>query len=77
MGVKFEWLNHPPEQGRKKGGVARFRIGDEYHHIQVSSIATAMQLHKLLQHAHEAGMRKGDELSAEAELQRVKDWLIG
>lgn len=77
MGIKFEWLNHPHESGVKKGGIARFKIGGNYHHIEVGTVDVALQLHKLLQHAHEAGLKKGDQLSSEYEKQRVMDLLLG
>lgn len=77
MGIKFEWLKHPQQEGSTSKGIARFKIGEKYHHVNIASIASAMQLHKLLQHAHEAGVIKGEESSATEERQRVSDLLGG
>lgn len=77
MGIKLEWLNHPQTHGDKKGGIARFKVGETYHHVHVASATMATQLHKLLQHAHDAGVKKGDDLSTAYERQRVADLLIG
>lgn len=77
MDIKLEWLNHSRSDANKKGGIARFKIGEDWHHIHVASPDTAIRLHKLLKHAHSAGVRVGSELSAALETQRVSDWLRG
>jgi hypothetical protein len=77
MSIVLEWLKYPHEKGVDDEGIARFKIGENYHHVNVTSIANAIQLHKLLQHAHDAGLKNGNALTIAEEHQRVKDWLSG
>lgn len=77
MGIKLEWLNHSRSNSNKLGGIARFKIGEDWHHLHVASPDTAIKLHKLLQQAHSAGVKNGCDLSAALEAQRVSDWLGG
>lgn len=77
MGIKLEWLDHPKTEKTKNGGIARFSIGGKYHHVQVDSVEMAFRLQKLLQHAHEAGVKKGGEQGVAYDHQRVRDLLSG
>lgn len=75
--IKLDWLNYPYGKETDGVGTARFKIGEEYHHVQVTSVASAQQIHKLLQHAHKAGMKMGEDFTFHEQAQRVRDLLSG
>jgi hypothetical protein len=71
MHIKFEWKYG---SDNNKEGVARFKVGSQFHVVPFESYHTAVQVFQLLKHAHAAGAALAGK-EDEKERQRVTDWL--